>query len=153
MYEFSETVPVNPPGARPALSRAQLWRGLVLKAEDPVLFVPGMESSAVLERFDGGLVREATYGGQRLVERVTYDEPREVLFQQVETDAPGFVSNVVSDGDDGLALTFAFGLRFPGVAEGSDDERERGEEARPRLAPAAGHTVAAIREMAETGRL
>ena len=39
MIYSTATVPVNPEGATP-LTRAQVWKGLVLKARDARLFLP-----------------------------------------------------------------------------------------------------------------
>ena len=153
MYTFTHTIPVNPPGIRPTLSREQLWRGLVLRAEDPVAFVPGMESSEVLERFEHGLVREAVYRGQRIRERVTFNEPHTIQFQQVESDRPGAVTNTIGGSAPDLTLTFTFLLRFPGVPDDSDDERLRGEESRPKLIEAVEHTLGTVRTLAERDEL
>ena len=153
MYSFAHTVPVNPPGASPILSWDELWRGLVRKAEDPVGFVNGMESSTVLERSEDGLVREAVYRDTRIRERVSFQEPDSVRFEQIDTEAPGAVTNEIADGKDGLELTFTFTLRFRGVAEGSEEERRRGTEVQPMLTGAVGHTVEAVRALAELGKL
>jgi hypothetical protein len=48
MYTLSVAVDVNPPGATPRLTQDQVWRGLVIKAENAVLFVPRMQSCTVL---------------------------------------------------------------------------------------------------------
>lgn len=49
------------------LSRAQLWAGLVLRAEDPMQFILGLEAATLVERrtADGNevLVRELDFGG------------------------------------------------------------------------------------------
>jgi hypothetical protein len=44
------------------LTRDQLWRGLVLRAEAPKLFVPWLDSCTLLERSAGTLSRELRYG-------------------------------------------------------------------------------------------
>ena len=40
MYTLSVAIDVNPPGVTPRLSQEQVWRGLMIKAENAVLFVP-----------------------------------------------------------------------------------------------------------------
>jgi hypothetical protein len=44
------------------LTRDQLWHGLVLRAEEPKLFVPWLDDCTLLERSPGTLSRELRYG-------------------------------------------------------------------------------------------
>lgn len=124
MYTYAATIPVNPPGLAP-LTRAQLWRGLELKAENPIDFVPGMESCRIVERYADGFLREVVLRGDRLRERITFTPTMQVFFQRV--GIPGWILNLVSESDQGLMLTFAFSVAFVGIAEGSPEERKRGE--------------------------
>ena len=50
MHAVSLSIPVNPPGAEPRLTRDEVWRGLVMKAENAVPFVPGMTRCEIVER-------------------------------------------------------------------------------------------------------
>lgn len=56
------------------ISRAQLWAGLVLRAEDPMQFVMGLEAATVIERraADDAIVlrRELDFGGFTVRDRV-----------------------------------------------------------------------------------
>ena len=61
MYTLSVAVDVNPPGVTPRLTQDQVWRGLMMKAENAVLFVPRMQSCTVLERWER---RAAARGGE-----------------------------------------------------------------------------------------
>lgn len=71
--------PVNP--LVPHLSRAQLWAGLVLRAERPQEVVIGLDECRVLERRPGFMRRELRFGHWLLkdtvrlmaLERVIYD--------------------------------------------------------------------------------
>ncbi|MGC1480953.1 MAG: SRPBCC family protein [Chthoniobacterales bacterium] len=153
MHCFSRAVAVNPPSASFKLTRRQLWLGLIRKAENPVGFVPGMESSEIVERVKDGLIREAVYQGSKIRERVTIFEDHAIDFQQIETSNVGSVANFVSGDDDQLVLTFTFALRFPGVPEESPEEQRQGKDAEEAFLPAVAHTVSAIREMAVRGEL
>lgn len=124
MFTYAATIPVNPPGAVP-LTRDQLWQGLEQKAENPLEFVPGMESCRIVERYTDGFLREVVLRGQRLQERVTFTPSMQVHFRRVGT--PGWIVNLVSESDQGLMLTFAFAVSFTGKAPGSPEEREIGE--------------------------
>lgn len=59
MPSFACTVPVNPPGASPVLTAAQVWRGLEEKARRPERFVESIEACTV-ERDEGDKVRALT---------------------------------------------------------------------------------------------
>lgn len=123
MLVFSRSVPVNPPGVAPPLTRDQLWESLVLKAEDPVPFVPAIRSCRVLERTRDGLVREIEARGDRLRERVTFVPGERVRFVRLSGRALGTIENVIEGGPDGaLQLRFTFALELVGVADGSPEE-------------------------------
>jgi hypothetical protein len=50
MYALSVSVDVNRPNASPRLSQEQVWRGLVMKAENALPFVPSMQACTLLEQ-------------------------------------------------------------------------------------------------------
>ncbi len=52
------------------LSRAQLWTGLLLKAESPQLFHPHIEGVTILERSATLIVREVDFGNMQVRERI-----------------------------------------------------------------------------------
>lgn len=73
----STTAPVNPPGAAPHLSHADLWKALVSKARHPEEFVSAIESSRIVEESDTGLKRAVQFKGElgqggEVVEEIRY---------------------------------------------------------------------------------
>src|SRR5205807_811729 len=58
MYHMSRIVAVNDDPQQPRLVRGDVWRGLLLKADNALPFVPQMTRCDVLERGDNWLVRE-----------------------------------------------------------------------------------------------
>jgi hypothetical protein len=54
------------------LTRAQLWRGLVRRAEQPEDFVLGLDGCRILERRDNELLRELTFGKVIIRDRVRF---------------------------------------------------------------------------------
>ena len=48
----------NLPSGQPKLSRSDIWKGLVMKAENALPFVPGMAKCNVVARTPNGLVRD-----------------------------------------------------------------------------------------------
>jgi hypothetical protein len=106
------TLPVNPPGTAVPLSREAVWSGLVMKAENAVPFVRGMEQCTVVERFDGGFIRKILINGRRWTERVTLTPQAQVVFERLDDNgkALGWIANILSEGDDGLLLTFVLNV-------------------------------------------
>ncbi len=154
MYALSAAVPINPASAEPVLSREQIWRGLVMKAENALAFVPAMQTCDVLSRTDCGLLREITIGGQRFKERVTFTPPIEVLFERIDTTTnAGWITNVISESDYGLLLTFTFGLTFPDVTAGSAAEQQRGDAVKADYFGAVAATLRTVRNLVVQNKL
>lgn len=66
------------------LTREQLWRGLVLRAEAPALFMPHLDDCSISGRTDSGLVRELRYGNLVIHDRVRFTPQQEVLYEVPE---------------------------------------------------------------------
>ena len=148
MYAVSLSIDVNPPGTTPLLTREQVWAGLVMKAENAVPFVPGMTKCAVVESQGDTFLREAVYNGETLREKVTVTAPVQVLFERDGDPAAGWITNVISDYDGALILTFTFAAPFAGVDYGSPEEAARGEAMREVYLRAITNTLATVRKMA-----
>jgi len=154
MYAIAATREINPPGLVPVLTADQVWRGLVMKAENAVSFVHAMEHCRVLERYDDGFLREIVLRGVRMTERITLTPPVEILFERVEAQGfDGWVSNLISESERGLLLTFTFAVGFPGVAPNSAEERRRGDVVRANYLSAVDTTLVAVRLMAANGQI
>jgi hypothetical protein len=158
MIYSTATVPINPEG-EPPLTRAQIWKGLVLKARDARLFLsPGMCTRCeVIAEGDGYIVRDATIGGEDLKEIVTFEPERKVTFHQFTGPREGSIINeIFEDADCALQLRFycLIGLRdLP-----HDGPEERAEEERMNR-PGGGYkrallsTLARTRELVRDGKL
>jgi len=154
MYALSHAVAVNPSGAEPVLSREQVWQGLVMKAENAVPFVPGMEVCEVLERHPDGLLREVSFRGSRMREKITLTAPVEVLFERVDSpDNAGWITNVISESEQGLLLTFTFAVRFPGTEPGSREEQAKGETMKGAYVSAVQATLDRVRALVRSGQI
>jgi hypothetical protein len=91
-----------------SVSRDQLWQSLLRKAEDPVRYIDAITACTVLERHDGGLLREIEVGGTRQTERVRFLPPDRIVFDQVTDDELETISNIVEvDGNGRLHLVLA----------------------------------------------
>ena len=112
MFALSVAIDVNPPGAQPVLTQDDVWRALVMKAENALPFVPAMQRCEVLERTPDGLVREVVVRGERFIERITFTPKIQVLFERRDDAGKpaGWITNVISESEHGLALTFSFAV-------------------------------------------
>jgi hypothetical protein len=109
------TLPVNPPGTTVPLTRELVWGGLVMKAENSVPFVRGMDECMIAERFDGGFIRKILINGRRWTERVTLTPQAQVVFERIDDHgkALGWIANILSEDENGLLLTFVLNVASP----------------------------------------
>jgi hypothetical protein len=80
--KFSHLIRINDP-SNPSvtpLSRSQLWRGLVLRAEKPGQFVMGLDEVRILERAKDLLVRELHFGQARVRDTVRFEPMQQVRY-------------------------------------------------------------------------
>src|SRR5207244_13293007 len=117
MYHMSRTVAVNDDPQQPRLSRGDVWRGLLLKADNARPFVRQMTRCEVVERGDNWLLRDITFRGEDARERVSFFPERRVQFERVQGRTRGTIENEILEGARGdLELRFAFAFEAAGVA-------------------------------------
>ncbi len=154
MFALSVATPVNPPGSAPQLTAQQVWEGLVMKAENALPFVSAMTRCEVLERGPDELLREIALGDQVMRERVTFTPRVQVRFDRVgDTPHQGWITNVISESELGLLLTFTFAIASPGGGDDPEAERARVEAMRSGYAGAVRSTLQRVRELVAAGRL
>ena len=89
--KFSHLIQINDP-LNPLvdpLSREQLWRGLMLRAENPLLFVMALDGFEIVERGDNALVRRLHFGKLTLRDRVSFSPMRQVRYEiEAAGDSP-----------------------------------------------------------------
>jgi hypothetical protein len=108
MIYSTATVPVNPEGATP-LTRAQAWKGLVLKARDARQFLPPnlCTRCEVVEESATHIVREATIAGDDLREIIVFEPELKVTFFQATGPREGAIVNeLFEDSSGALQLRF-----------------------------------------------
>jgi hypothetical protein len=147
MIEVSRRIPVNEPG-QPVLTRSDVWRGLVMKADNALPFVPAMTHCQVLYReSDSVFVREIEFRGERCRERITLMPQERVRFDRLDGSVLGTINNLIEEDADGLWLRFAFSLKLADVADGSPEEVAYGKVVEKDYLRAVDATLAAIRQM------
>jgi len=103
------TSPHNPMIA--PLSRIQLWRGLVLRAEATTLFVPHLDSCDILERSAETVSRSLRYGDLVILDRVLFIDQHQVCYQvpaQGEISASTLTMTIEEPNDGYLFVRFAY---------------------------------------------
>lgn len=89
--KFEHLIEVNDP-LNPlidTITREQLWRGLVLRAESPKMFVPHLDECHIGERGNGTFTRKLRYGDLVVEDRVVLTPLQEVRY---EVHAQGEIS-------------------------------------------------------------
>ncbi len=132
--------------AAPGLSREELWAGLVLKAADPVPFVPAISECRILERRPDGFDREVVVRGERLKESVRFYPLETVRFERLSGRARGTIENRIEEDPAGaLALRFTFRLEVEGLRSSSPEEVAYAEGMRDSYLAAVKTTIAETR--------
>ena len=126
MIYSTATVPVNPQGEL-ALTRAQVWQGLVLKARDARQFLPPgacTKCEVVVDAKDY-ILREATIMGDDLSEIITFEAQTKVSFFQRSGPREGVIVNQILEDENGdLLLKFYCLLGLRNQEPGSKEEQE-----------------------------
>ncbi|MBN3816331.1 DUF1857 family protein [Paraburkholderia sp. Se-20369] len=132
----------------PTLTREQLWEGLVLRAEQPQLFVIGLDSCVVHERTDTTLERELHYGHATVRDRVTFTPNRQVRYDIHAADGEigGTLTMTIEERDDQqLFLRFEYRTTLA-VSNDTEDARQTHEIVKEAYRTSDIDTVRLIRE-------
>src|SRR5271170_3935613 len=126
MVHASRTIKVNTDPHEPKLTRSLVWRGLTMKAENPLPFVPVITACRIVERQgDNSFIREIVDKGDTVTEVVTLHPQRTVKFERTSGRVLGTILNEIIEDDDGdLALKFTFTLTVEGIEPGGAAERD-----------------------------
>lgn len=148
MVRASRTIKVNADPKEPRLTPSLVWRGLLMKAENPLPFVPVISSCRIVERNKDGLVRQIVDRGDLITERVTFYPERMVKFERVSGRILGTILNeIVEDEEGDLALRFTFTLSVDGAADGSAEETQVAADLEHGYLMAVATTLKAVRKL------
>ncbi|WP_420474376.1 SRPBCC family protein [Noviherbaspirillum sp. ST9] len=144
--------PLNPLIDR--LSREQLWRGLVLRAETPMDFVPHLDNCSILERDEQTMTRELRYGDLVVRDKVTLEPLKKVTYHvplQKGIPESRLTMTIEEPEPDILFVRFVYD-------DGASEEQDTAEAFYNDFRKSAYKesdidTIRTIREMAEAGRL
>lgn len=138
----------------PTLTREQLWEGLVLRAEQPRLFVIGLDSCEIHSRTDTTLERELHFGQATIRDRVTFTPNHQVRYDIHAADGEigGSLTMTIEErADAGLFLRFEYRTTLPETAD-SEDARQTQGIVKEAYRTADIDTVRLIREYAQGRR-
>jgi hypothetical protein len=145
----SHSLPVNEAGS-PVLRRADVWDGLVLKANNALPFVAAMTECVVTARLsDTVFDRDIVLRGQPHTERITLQEPQRVVFTRIAGPVLGTIANEIEGDDEDLRLRFSFALVVTGVEPGSPEEQEYADGMTADYLKAVASTLDAMRKVAQ----
>jgi hypothetical protein len=153
--KFTHLIEINDP-LNPLidpLSREQLWRGLVLRAEAPQMFMPWLDSCKLIERSANLLSRELQYGTLTVRDTVTF-VPQESVHYAVPAQKDIAQSSLVMTIEEPEPEVFFVRFEYDdGTGESRNDEEEMYNDFRRSAYKEADiDTIRIIRQLAEEGR-
>lgn len=154
--KFEHLIEINDP-LNPlidALTREQVWRGLVLRAESPKLFVPHLDECTIDERESGSFRRSLRYGELVIVDRVVMTPLQQVRYEvaaQGEISASNLTMSIETPSDQTLFVRFKYDDGHDAVTDQANAMYDEFKKSAYQEADI--DTVRIIREMAAAGRL
>jgi hypothetical protein len=155
--KFSHLVEINDP-LNPLiekLSRTQLWRGLVMRAEHPAEFMPWLDRCTITDHTESGMSRLSQYGGVIVQDRVELIPQSQVIYRvPAQKDIPASTLTMTIEEPEPEIFFVRFEYDHGDGEAGPEDMEEFYNEFRRSAYEEADiDTIRVIREMAEAGRL
>jgi hypothetical protein len=150
---FSHLIQINDP-LNPLidpLSREQLWRGLVLRAENPLLFVLALDGFEIVGRDEHSMMRVLHFGSVRLRDRVSFTPMSRVRYEiEAAQDTPAAtLTMTIEEPEPGqLFVRFDYETLHGGASAPLDEFY--GSFAKQAYIEADIDTIATIRRLAQT---
>ncbi len=154
--KFEHLIEINDP-LNPlidALTHAQLWRGLVLRAEAPKLFVPHLDDAVIDLRTDAGFRRRLRYGKLVIEDQVLLIEQRQVCYEvaaQDDISASNLTMTIENPTQDTLWVRFQYDDGHDAATDAANamyDDFRRSAYQESDI-----DTIRILRELAAEGRL
>ena len=98
------------------LTREELWFGLLCRAEDACIFLPGLEACHIIERSEDRLVRDLHFGSAIIRDCVTFDPLHWMRFEsEANEEHPGgsLVITIEEPEPGAVFLRFAYQTSLP----------------------------------------
>ena len=123
--KFNHLIQINDP-LNPLidnLTRAQLWRGLVMRAEAPQLFMEHLDECVLSEKTDAAVKRMLRYGELRIHDVVTYEPLQRVHYHvpaQGEIPTSSLSMTIEEPEEEALFVRFEYDDGAPEEEPGSE---------------------------------
>ena len=137
-----------------AITREQLWRGLVLRAEQPTLFVMGLDACDITARSAEGLSRTLRFGQLLVRDHVKFAPLQQVHYQVPQQDAipASDLTMTIEEPEPGV-LFVRFEYDDHNDAQETDEESFYNDFRREAYKEADIDTIRMIRQLAQQGEL
>lgn len=138
----------------PPLTRKQLWRGLVIRAERPTLFQLGLDSCEIIERSAQHLARVLSFGKLVIHDSVRFEFMHQVLYhvpQQNEIPVSDLSMTIEEPQPGALFVRFEYDDHLP-----DNDDKENAiynDFRRSAYEESDIDTIRVIRQLADQGQL
>lgn len=136
------------------IRRDQLWRGLVLRAESPKLFITYLDKAEIAASSDLSLSRVLTYGELKVKDTVSFQELVHVQYDvPAQEEIPQSLMRMTIEEPEPNSLFVRFTYIDHHTAAEDEANEMYDEYRRSAYHEADVETIRIIRELAETGRL
>lgn len=154
--KFTHLIEINTPGNPliAPLSRAQLWHGLVLRAERPTLFLIGLDRCEITARSADGLSRVLHFGQLQVLDEVRFQAKEQVHYhvpQQKDIPASDLTMTIEEPQPGALFVRFTYDDHRENPE--SDEESFYNEFRREAYKESDIDTIRMIRQLADDGQL
>ena len=154
--KFEHLIEINDP-LNPlidTITREQLWRGLVMRADSPKLFVPHLDECTIDERESGSFRRVLRYGELQITDRVILTPLQSVRYEiaeQGEISASSLTMTIESPSEHTLYVRFKYD---DGHDQATDEANAMYDEYKKSAYQEADiDAIRIVRELAQAGRL
>lgn len=136
------------------ITREQLWRGLVVRAESPKFFVPYMDDCTITARAEKTISRTLRFGDLIVNDRVQFEPLQHVHYDvAAQNDIPHSTLRMTIEEPEPHALFVRFAYDDGHSAEEDSANEMYNEYRRSAYQEADIDTIKVIREMVEEGLL
>jgi len=136
------------------LTREQLWRGLVLRAESPKLFVPHLDEASIVDRTQASMSRTLRYGNLSVTDTVNFVHLEQIHYDvPAQGEIPPSSLRMIIEEPNAEHLFVRFVYENSASQEQDQAEEMYNEYRRSAYLEADIDTIRMIRELAESGRL
>lgn len=154
--KFTHLLEINLPGnpLLAPLTREQLWRGLVLRAEQPTLFLLGLDTCEITGREPGGLSRTLRFGPLVVHDQVRFAPLDKVHYhvpQQDQIPTSDLTMTIEEPEPGALSVRFEYDDHNP--AQETEEESFYNDFRREAYKEADIDTIRVIRQLGQEGQL